>query len=328
MSQRTSVACIASILSVIAPCTCFAVAADVMDIAPPSTDLDMAAAASSLTTETSTVDVESLSQLISPSESAALTTFSNLPLLTAGAADGSGGEDRWAVGVNFAIWAPGIVGDIGVGRFVPHVNASFLDILSDTDSVIGVTGLVRVSKGKIGGYFGGSYNKMGLDAGPQNRTHITSTIGILSFGLSYEVGRWAMDFTSTADQPARDLVLQLTAGGRYTGLAMDVDFAVLPDRSASEWWIDPMVGGAVSFPISQHLSIVGAGEIGGFGVASTFAWTASLALSWDFHIKEYPSSLQVGYLAIGDDYEDASGRAHFEWNTIMHGVLLNFNIRF
>lgn len=274
------------------------------------------------------MEPEELANLLSSSDSVALGSFSNLPVLTAGAADGAGGEDQWAFAVNLAAWTPGISGDIGVRRLTMNVNASFLDILDNTDSIIGVSGMFRVSKGKIGAYFGGTYNKLGVDAGRFDRLSVVSTIAILSFGLTYEIGRWPVESTASPDEPARDIVLLLNAGGRYTGLDVEIDFPVASTRSRSDEWVDPMIGAEISVPLGRHFSIVGSGGIGGFGVASDLAWTASILFSWDFHLGKLPSSLQVGYLAIGDDYSKGSGRDRFEWDTIMHGLLLNWSLKF
>src|SRR5580692_1377992 len=48
--------------------------------------------------------------------------------------------DRWVFTVAPYAWAVGIVGDVGVGSRKAHVNASFRDILEDSDSLIGLQG--------------------------------------------------------------------------------------------------------------------------------------------------------------------------------------------
>ncbi len=296
--------------------------------------IDLAAAASAPEADGPILQGLTLGDSLPPVEQVSFGALANTPtsLLPAipGLAPeaGAGGEDKWWLQPTLSIWLPGISGDIGVRRLTANVNADFIDVLDDSDSIIGLTGAFEFGKGKIGGYVAGSYMKVGAEAGPNNRIDITNEIALFSFGVSYEIWRHEMEHTAKPDQPARDLTLTLTAGGRYTDVSVDVDFDVLPDRSGGDSWVDPMIGAKVVVPFSQHWSFVGGGEIGGFGVASDFAWSAAAVISWDFYIKEFPSALQFGYLAVGDDYSKGSGRSRFEWDTVLHGLLLNFTVRF
>jgi hypothetical protein len=244
------------------------------------------------------------------------------------AAEAAAGE-KWWFAIDFSLWLPGISGDVGVAGVTTHVDSSFVDILDDTDSVIGLAGEFAFGRGKLGGYVNGFWSKMGQEvADPAGTIDITSDMAIVGFGVSYEAGRWPMEFTARDGQPARDLTLTAYAGGRYSAVSLDIDHPVLPDRDRSKDWVDPILGGGVLFPFAQEWSMMARGEVGGFGAASDFAWAAALLFSWDFHIKELPSSLQFGYMAVGDDYSTGSGPTQFEWDTILHGLVLNFEIRF
>ncbi len=277
----------------------------------------------------------SMGDLVPPADAVSLASLAELPtqyLLPAipglDPEAGGGGEDKWWFQSAASLWAPGMSGDIGVGPVTASVNVSVIDVLEAADAVIGLMGDIEAGKGKIGGYVDFAFMKIGADIGPAGRTSLTSKVALVDFGLSYEIGRWAMEKTATPDHPARDLILTLTAGARYTDLEVDIDFDVLPDQSGSESWVDPMIGARVVVPFSQHWSLAGLGEIGGFGVSSDFAWTAGAVISWDFYIKEFPSALQFGYLFVGDDYTTGSGLSRYEWDTVLHGILLNFVMRF
>jgi hypothetical protein len=244
------------------------------------------------------------------------------------AAEAAAGEPWWFA-VDFTIWLPGISGDIGAGPVTTHVSSSFADILDDTDSVIGLAGELAFGRGKLGGYLTGFWSRMGQDVpDPAGTIDVQSDMGIMGFGVSYEAGRWPMEFTARDAKPARDLTLTTYAGGRFTSVSLDVDHPVLGDVSRSRDWVDPILGAGVLFPFAQDWSISARGEIGGFGAASDFAWMAGLVASWDFHMGELPGSLQFGYLAVGDDYSSGSGPTRFEWDTILHGLVLNFELRF
>ncbi len=240
-----------------------------------------------------------------------------------------GALDRWWFVIDFSLWFPGISGDVGARGFVTHVNESFIDLLDNTDSLIGLAGNFSFGRGKVGGYVNGFWSRMGSEvADPAGTIDVTTDMGLMGFGASYEVGRWPMEYTARAESPARDLTVNAMVGGRFTSVSIDIDHPVLPDRSESHGWVDPMLGGAVLVPFAPDWSMNARGEIGGFGAASDFAWSAALLFSWDFHIKDLPSSLQFGYIAVGDDYSTGSGANQLVWDTILHGPVLNFEIRF
>ena len=242
-----------------------------------------------------------------------------------------GDEDKWWFQPSIAIWAPSINGTVGAHGLTTDVDESFIDILDNSDSIIGIMGTFEMGKGKWSGFVNGMYTKIGVEhSTPFGTADLTSELSILGFGISYEIGRWPMECASGADHRARDMTLQLYAGGRYTSVENDVDFAVaaLPTIKHDKSWVDPIVGAALNAPLSPSWSVVLNGNVGGFGVASDFAWAAAGLISWDFYIGDLPSSLQFGYIAIGDDYSSGSGTNRFVWDTILYGPALNFAVRF
>jgi hypothetical protein len=238
-------------------------------------------------------------------------------------------SDQGHFQINFALWAPGIDGTIGARGVTADVSATFLDILDDSNRLFGFGGSAVYRAEKFGAYLNGYWATIEVDeTTPFGTATITNDIGLVGFGVLYEVGRWPMEHSAREGHPARDLTLTLFGGARFTSVSIEFDFPVLPSVSRERNWIDPMIGAQVSVPLSPHWSIVAGGDIGGFGAASDFAWSAAAAVSWDFHIKRMPSSLQFGYLAVGDDYSKGSGADEFVWDTILHGLLINFQIRF
>lgn len=254
----------------------------------------------------------------------------NLSQAAAEPPPGAPDPGSWWAQVNLTLWLPGLDGTIGVRDVTADVSVSVIDVLEDADSVIGLAGSLLMGQGKLGGYVGGFWSRVGVDTTvPLGSAEITSDIGILDFGLSYEVGRWPMEWTARPGaEAARDLVLVAYAGGRYTNIKGNVELTGLPARNRDEGWVDPMIGARVEVPLSPHWSLGFRGDIGGFGAASDIAWTAIGVVSWDFLIKEHPSSLQFGYIAIGDDYATGGGADRFVWDTILRGFVLNFSLQF
>lgn len=238
-------------------------------------------------------------------------------------------ENDWWAQLDLSIWLPGISGTIGARGVTADVDVSFSDVLQDSDSVIGLAGAFLFGSGRLGGYVDGFWSKIGMDTTtPLGIAHAKTDMGILDFGVSYEVGRWPMGWTAEKDKPARDLTLVAYGGARYTSVDIDIEPQVFASRSKGEGWVDPMIGARMELPLAQQWSIGFRGDIGGFGAASDLAWTAAGVVTWDFLMGTLPSSLQFGYIAVGDDYSNGSGTDRFVWDTILHGFVLNFQMSF
>ena len=95
------------------------------------------------------------------------------------------------------------------------------------------------------------------------------------------------------------------------------------DQTSSSWWIDPLIGLRVGADLSERVSIVVAGNVGGFdiGSASKFSWEALAFLDWRFGET---TSLALGYRALGLDRKKSRAEA----DITMHGPLLGLIFRF
>ncbi len=197
-------------------------------------------------------------------------------------------NDEWWLEPSLALWLPGIQGTLGARGLTVSGEAPFHEILGDTDSLIGIMGSFDFGRGRLGGYIGGSYMELGFEAGPLDGISIKNSVALLGFGLSYELGRWPLAYTATADKPARDLTLQGRVGGRYSAVGVDLSPANLGTVSSNEGWVDPMIGVRMSLPLSQKLSLVISGELGGFGAASDLAWARRRTVLVGLHDRRAP----------------------------------------
>lgn len=239
------------------------------------------------------------------------------------------GSEKWWARLDLALWLPGISGTIGAAGSAVSVSESFADVARSADALFGFGGALAVGKGKAGGYVDGYWSRIGAAvASPGGTVNVVSEMGIFDFGVSYEVLRRPMEWTAAGDKPARDLVVIAYGGGRYTNVNSTLTLAGSPSVKGDRRWVDPMIGARGEFPLGQHFSLAFRGDIGGFGASSDLAWTAAGAISWDFYLRDFPASLQMGYLAIGDNYHTGTGGARFTWNTILHGLILNFSMQF
>jgi hypothetical protein len=89
--------------------------------------------------------------------------------------------------------------------------------------------------------------------------------------------------------------------------------------SASQNWIDPLVGGRIQAALSPKIAVTLAGDVGGWGVGSQLDYQVVALLGY----KIKPTwTLQAGYRYLDVDYK--SGGPVFD--TAMSGVLFGITI--
>ena len=274
--------------------------------------------------------------------------------------------DAWRIDATAWLWTMGLEGDIGAFGLTKSMDASFLDILEASDSVVGLSGRLEIGKGKIAGFVEGLYTKLGVEdvpvgptdidldanidfeidlgSGPFNpnpnpnpnpdldlgllpgEVDVTLELLLVDFGLMYRLGEWAMN-DSTDDPGAKHLTLDSYAGARSTRVSIEIDpEAREVDRDRD--WIDPIVGLKSEIPVGDHWQLSVWGDVGGFGAASELTWSATGVVGFDFRMFDLPATIYGGYRAIGYDFSEGSGGDEFVWEVTLHGPLLGFRIVF
>lgn len=227
------------------------------------------------------------------------------------------------------LWAMGLEGTLGARGASVSVDASFADVLDATDSLIGIAGRLEIGKGRWGGFIDGLYNRLGVEdaTGPLGLAEVDVTMeqAIIDFGVLFRLTEMEIE---ALDGTSGRLSLDLYAGGRYSSLDIEIDPEVAATREGGRDWIDPIIGASVAMPIANHVNLEARGDVGGFGAASDFTWSAMLLLVYEFELFDLPASVFGGYRAIGQDYSDGSGSDRFEWDVTLHGPTLGFSLAF
>ena len=232
-------------------------------------------------------------------------------------------ENAWRAEFDAFGWLLGMDGTVGVRGRSGSVHATFLDIVDSTDSLFGFTGRLEVGRGPFALYLDGTYDEAGVDNATDpaglSAVDITFTETVLDFGAMYRVVQ--------ASGP-RDADIDLYAGGRYLALSLELDPLRLPKVSSDRSWTDPVVGAKLRLPLDGRFRLALNGDIGGFGAASNFTWSATALVALDFMLRDAPASVMFGYRAIGWNYAEGAGTSRFTWDVIQHGVIVGFGLRF
>ena len=242
-------------------------------------------------------------------------------------AQSTGGDtERWQYELVPYFWAAGMKGDVKSGNLPQtSVDIDFSDIWDNLD--FGAMGTFEGRKGRWGFLFDAIYMKISTSAtasrtgpGPIGATATAAADlkleqAMLSAAAVYRV----------SDGPtATDLV----GGLRYTKIDAEASINAslfgqtgFVARSGDKDWVDPYIGVRVQHPVADRWTLVGYGDIGGFGVGSDFTWQALAGVSYDFSKSV---SGKFGYRYISVDY-DKSG---FLYDMDSYGLFAGVGFRF
>jgi hypothetical protein len=243
-------------------------------------------------------------------------------------------------------WLTSIKGTQTVRGRSAKVDASFIDIVEKSDSLLALMGDVEARNGRFSLYSDLVWSKIGAEGG-NVRTRslvpgITGSVGrtlsidirmaILELGATYEVARYG------------PIAFDLLGGVRYwyqeAELGLDVtrtldigDLEIAGSRafarSGSVNWLDPLIGARVRYAVAPGHELFLRGDIGGFGAGSEFSWQAIAAYGFDFGVYNgITFSGVIGYRALSVDYAQGSDRTRYEFDAVQHGPVLGISARF
>ncbi|MDB5543264.1 MAG: hypothetical protein JWO64_413 [Hyphomicrobiales bacterium] len=255
-------------------------------------------------------------------------------------------EPGWTFRVTPYGWLTAMKGTQTVRGRTVDVDASFIDIVEKSDTLVGLMADFEARYGRWALIGDAVWTKVGL-GGDTTQTRppssgVVGTVGaslgldfqmaIIEFGAAYEVAR------------SGALAFDVLAGGRYwhqkanlsVDLAATVDLGALEiagsraiAKSGSVDWVDPMVGGRLRYEIAPGQQFTLRGDIGGFGVGSRFSWQAIAAYGYDFAVhKGVTYSGVIGYRALYVDYSKGSGSSRYAFDILQHGPVVGLSIRF
>jgi hypothetical protein len=241
------------------------------------------------------------------------------------------------------IWLTSFNGTAGVAGATINVNESFVDVVENSDFVFGLMGVIDLQYDRLLFQINGTWTTASID---DNRNILRN--GNLSADIDVDAV-WAEAFmgyrfldTRLGEPGTSDTNMTLDAfvGGRITSLSQDTTFRatadiVLPDGrtieggrtlqvDASEEWFDPFIGMRTGFEFGKNWSLGLRGDVGGFGVGSSFAWQGIGYVGYRWYMDGWSMGAFLGYRAIGQDYTNGG----FTWDVITHGPILGLQFAF
>ena len=253
---------------------------------------------------------------------AALLMLCSAESVTAQPAEPSGpAATKWTVSVAPYLWATSMDGNATVKGVKADVDLPFDDILKDLS--FGAMMLVDVRKDRFGVGVNGLFARVSPENNVGNiKIDTTSDTAILGVAPYYRVVDWEYGVSSSG-QPLRLFVAPL-AGFRLTYMRTELDVHHGPTVDSSESWVDPVIGSSAGLDLSDHWTLAGEADVGGFEVGSDFSWNAQAFLGYKTTLFGVPTTFAAGYRALYQDYHHND----FEWDVTMHGPVIGTAMRF
>lgn len=231
-------------------------------------------------------------------------------------------EDQWSWKVAPYVLGPSIDGNASIGRLtgvgIAVDPADIINVL-DAGAMIFAEGLHHSGWGAMVDYSFMDLSDSGSFAAGAGFARAGVFQGILTANV----------FKRLVNAPDRQL--DAYAGIRWWNTEVDVNARLGPINAfagVDESWVDPHIGMRYRQRLNNSdWSLIALGDIGGFGVASDFAWTAEAGAAWQ---ATETFSLEFTYKAIGVDY--ATGvvgtPSFFSYDTVTHGPKVGFVFEF
>lgn len=260
--------------------------------------------------------------------------------------------DAWRFQAATYGWLISVSGSTTSHGQTVDTNASFIDLLQKSDSLIGFMGYLEADKGPLGVYADLVFTKMGFTtsqaayrnplpglklSGTANAA-LTMQMFIVELGGVYELARWGGDGSGATR-------LEAVGGLRYwnVNLAGTFDALLTADTtrfnlsrsggfaladSGTTAWVDPLVGLRLRHQLAPNQTITVRGDIGGFNLQNSLSWQAIAVYSYDWQMNGYQIAALAGFRALGVNYNSGSGATAFGLNEVFCGPVLGVSFRF
>jgi hypothetical protein len=278
------------------------------------------------------------------------------PQTQATSGDGKSPDD-WRFAITLYGWATNLSGSATARGNTVDINASIIDLLQKSNSLLGLMADFEADKGRFGFFADVVWAQLGIPASAasyanpiagvrlslQANAAVTQTMTIIEAAGLFEVGKWqGSDQSFTA--------LDAYAGGRFWNMSTQINLDLTGaigfsdprlsqfDRSktiavadtGSLYWADPIIGLRLrhQFTPSQHAFIKG--DVGGFGLSgsSQFSWQVAAVYSYTWQLNGYALAADIGYRALSTNVNFSNGANNSNLDLVIHGPLIGMTVKF
>lgn len=208
-------------------------------------------------------------------------------------------DDRLKLEITPYVWMTTMNGDLTINGEKRPINFTFEDFFKFSN--LGLNGHVELKKRRWAILF--DYNYVDLLKG---ETYTELVLSELAFAWRLTKGA------------------ELIVGGRY--FKSEVEYRDDPDqiKKGKQSWIDPIIGGRISWDMTKHLVFITRADIGGFGIGSEFEWNLMAGVGYRLSNITFLGAYHIWYAK----YENGSGDDLFVYDLTTSGPGLTMVIHF
>lgn len=215
------------------------------------------------------------------------------------------------------LWGLSIEGDAGVGPISTEVDISFSDIFDKLNFALMAEGEYWNGRWGVLGNLMYSNLEGGKNAVLSTNTEIK--MALVGAAVAYRFGPFGSESNRT--------VIDTYAGVRHTNLNVRLTTGNGTSATKDVSFTDPIVGGRLITEVGPRSRIILGADVGGFGVGSDFSWQAVGLYSWDVAWGKTPSTISLGYRALGQNYKTANG-VPLNIDVTYHGPIIGLTFAF
>lgn len=239
-------------------------------------------------------------------------------------------EGDWDFAITPYIWLPAMTGDATIKGHTAVIDTTVSDLFTETDFVFALSAEMEAwYRHKWGLAVNGQWTVL------QQDDNLEGTL--LQFDLSNNLGLFeVLGFYNYGERPLGSSAagstwsIQPLVGVRVTTIRADFDRKDAASVDQAKTWADPILGSRSIIRLGKdgRLQAILRGDIGGFGLGSTFTWNVAGMFGYDFKIRSVDMTVLLGMRALSQDFTDESGSNRFKWDVIQYGPLLGLAFRF
>jgi hypothetical protein len=237
----------------------------------------------------------------------------------AGGAGAEASAEGWRFSVAPYLWAPRTKMTLDVGQFTRSTTIDFVDIVPQLHFAI--SGHFEATIQRWTAFGDLLYMSMGQSE-TQNGISVSTNLQELffEFGATYRLGPVSLG-------RAGRLTFEPLAGGRFIWMDTSLGF---PNQKVSDSAsvIDPMVGGRITYHITDTVALWFRGDVAGFGISDNqteLTYNLIAGLEWRFTPR---ASVLGGWRYMDIDLETGGGASTFNADIEMSGPFLGVNFHF
>ena len=227
-------------------------------------------------------------------------------------------EGNWQFIIEPYVYMGSLDGNAAIGRAEGDIDADFSDLLKNLKIAAMLNAEVTNDRWGIIGDV--QYMKLGLkkEFSGDRFAELSSKMTIFETEAFY---RWHLGERATLDA---------LAGIRYWNIRMYADLSgpiINPSARRAADWVDPVIGARLIVPLTERLLFRLRGDIGGFGVGSSFSWQIFAGFVYDVS-KSFAVTLSYRYLDADYSRGAPNTPERFVFDAAMHGPQLGFKFTF